>query len=118
MSRVHETGPDSRHDVEPPLVAKIHHLGQYFGRIIRIIERGRVFLLPPLEELGILDLNACRIGEHDRTEVAGCGGGENRTVVSRTHEKRQPPSVIDMRVAEHHRVDLVNRQREHLVLPA
>ena len=77
-----------------------------------------MFLMPPLKKLRILDLNARRVGEHDRTQIARCGGGVDRPLVARAHKKWQSPRVVDVRMTEHDGIDTLDWQGQHFVLLA
>ncbi|CAB4887497.1 unannotated protein [freshwater metagenome] len=65
-------------------------------------------------ELGVLLLEPGAVAKHDRCEGSGVRRAEDRTLEAIAREGWQVPAVIEMRVAEGHRGDLVRGDRERL----
>ena len=104
------------HDVECLAVRHADHQLQHARRIAQRVEREYQLLRSLRVEARVLLLDVRGIGEHDRAEVARRRGCPDRLVVAAADEKGQAPRVIDVRVREHDRVDLVHRYRERAVL--
>ena len=64
----------------------------------------------------LLDMR--RVRQHDRAEVARGTGGKDGALVALGHQIGQTPRVVDVRVAQHDRVDFLDGQREFLILLA
>ena len=57
-----------------------------------------------------------RVRQHDAHEVTGGACGVNVTRKALTHETRNPPTVIDVRVGQKNRIDLSGVEREWLIV--
>ncbi len=53
----------------------------------------------------VLLLQVRGVGQQDAQQVRGAGGAEDRPAESLAHQQRQRPGVVDVRVAQHYRVD-------------
>ena len=57
-----------------------------------------------------------RVRQHDAHEVTGGTRGVDVAHKALTHETRNPPAVIDVRVGQKNRVDLSRVEREWLIV--
>ena len=61
---------------------------------------------PPAEQpLGVFLLDVRRVGQHDRAEITGGGGGVDRAVKAAPRQQREPADVVHMRVTQDNGID-------------
>jgi DNA-binding response OmpR family regulator len=70
-----------------------------------VVERLHHSLAAPRQEPGVLFLDAGRIGQHDRAEIAGGRGGPDRAVEAVAHQQRQPAGMVNVGMTEDDPVD-------------
>ncbi len=88
------------------------------ARVERRDESGATVALPAIFPLGILFVQVARIGQHDLAQCSGClldidGAGE-----ALFEQYRHPPGMIDVRMTEDDSIDVVDRDRQSLTIPA
>ena len=84
------------------------------------VERRDRFLAAPcilaVQHLRVALLDMRRVRQHDAHEVTGGTRGVDVAHEALTHETRNPPAVIDVRVGQKNRVDLSRVEREWLIV--
>lgn len=60
-------------------------------------------------------LNVGAVEEHDGAEVAGGRRGEDATLVTMTREHRKNTTVVDVGMAQNHRIQVVGIKRQRAI---
>ena len=116
MPGISEGRTNAGDDVEWRIVGQADHALCRRHGVTHRVERFSDFLASTCQELGVLLLDVCRVGQHHGAEVAGGGGAIDRAGVAVASEQRKPAGVIDVCVREHDGVDLLDWNRELEIL--
>ena len=103
----------------PNLVAWLERQGVPADKEVERVELDGIVasaVAPAVSAFGFVFLNAPGIGEHEFQQVAGFDRAPDRPGKAFGHQPRQQAAVIDMGMAEHHRIDRLGIERQGLVV--
>ena len=115
MPGVHERRFHPLHDVKRRAVVHRLELGEGAEHVAGVVDRLdlRLALVAlAVEVVRVFVLNLRGVAEHDGCEGAGRPCAVDRSGEPAAHEVGQVAAVIDVRVAENHRVDALGAERE------